>query len=164
MSAIGALVKLQWCRRGRIEVGDRSAVVRRSSGCGGVRLRLRELLLELGEESLVFLAQQLGLLPQPLILLHYVVVLQIQLCVKPLHSCVFTMLTSLNLGKVIILKYVLPQLQPIEFKSKNKMKEYNVYVYNVGIINPNVVSEQVHLFSRKKESTGHSCNLIRDMQ
>jgi len=45
----------------------------------GVGVGLGELLLELGEQCLVLLVQDLRLPPQPLVLLHYVAVLQVQL-------------------------------------------------------------------------------------
>ena len=48
---------------------------------------LGEAVLELGEQGLVLLVQQQGRLAQPLVLLHDVAVLQVQLRVEPLHGC-----------------------------------------------------------------------------
>lgn len=42
-------------------------------------LTLERLLLQLGEEGLVLLVQELRLLPEPLVLLHHVAVLQVQI-------------------------------------------------------------------------------------
>ena len=53
-----------------------------STGGGG----LGEAVLELGEQGLVLLVQQQGRLAQPLVLLHDVAVLQVQLRVQPLHG------------------------------------------------------------------------------
>lgn len=53
---------------------------RRRRGGGGV------VGVELGEEGLVLLVECLRLPPQPLVLLHYVHVLQVQLQVHPLHA------------------------------------------------------------------------------
>lgn len=46
---------------------------------------LGEALLELGEQGLVLLVQQLGLLAQPFVLLEDVAVLHVQLGVEPVH-------------------------------------------------------------------------------
>lgn len=51
----------------------------------GIAVGFFQLLLELGEEGLVFLVQELRLLPQPLVLFHDVAVLQVQLRVDPFH-------------------------------------------------------------------------------
>ena len=52
-------------------------------GLGG---GLGEALLELGEEGLVFLVEQGSLLPQPLVLLNHVAVLQVEFGIQPLHG------------------------------------------------------------------------------
>jgi hypothetical protein len=61
----------------------RVAVAATATATGG---GLGEAVLELGEQRLVLLVQQQGRLAQPLVLLHDVAVLQVQLRVQPLHG------------------------------------------------------------------------------
>lgn len=72
-------------------IGTRTRGARTPIKDGGVRGRTRTFLgvgepvLQLGKERLVLLVEELRLLPQPLVLLHYAAVLQIQLRVQLLH-------------------------------------------------------------------------------
>lgn len=65
---------------GRILGGAGAEIeVRNSVWSMGFRVSLGELLFELREQHLILLVEKLRFLPQPLILFHYVTVLQIQL-------------------------------------------------------------------------------------
>lgn len=78
-----------WARSGA-EIEIRNGVWAPIGLLWAAAVRLGQLLLQLGEECLILLVQELGFLPQPLVLLHYVAVLQVQLRVQPLHNPTFS--------------------------------------------------------------------------
>jgi hypothetical protein len=86
---LGGRLALAAClsRRRGVDAGLRRRAVSRGRcrvvvAAGG---GLGEAVLELGEQGLVLLVEQQGRLAQPLVLLHDVAVMQVQLRVQPLH-------------------------------------------------------------------------------